>query len=145
MAANDGRVTFGRRLNALVEPVYLPALALGLVLQLAGLVAAGIPAIGAGVALALALTGLTLGAAADLATSDERHEVRGRLRRFGLGVVQRVTARALLLTAVAVLVEVVPAVTVGYVLAVLVLVAAARLHGGEGRKHRPRRCVGDGV
>ncbi|MFP4636448.1 MAG: CDP-glycerol glycerophosphotransferase family protein [Nitriliruptoraceae bacterium] len=79
------------RLRVWVDPIYLPALLLGFAAQLLGLVLR-LPE--------LVVVGLVLGALADLATADERSEVRGRLRRFGLGLLYRVVFRALPLVAV---------------------------------------------
>jgi hypothetical protein len=63
-------------------------LALGLIIQVVALVLR-LPE--------LAMFGLGVGGLADLSTSNERHPMRGRLRRLGLGLGQRVTVRALLM------------------------------------------------
>jgi hypothetical protein len=80
----------GQLRRRLVGIAYAPALALG---GLAQLVAIGLGSP------ALAAAGLVLGGLADLATADEFGVWRGRLRRIGLGVVQRASLRSLLLLA----------------------------------------------
>jgi hypothetical protein len=79
--------------------------------------------------LGLALAAFAVGALADLATADERNAVRGRLRRFGLGLLQRVTFRLAMLLAVALPVGVPTVVTAGAIVGLLLVGLATRAVG----------------
>ncbi len=77
----------------------------------------------------LAVVALAVGAVADLLTADERNVLRGRLRRVGLGLLQRIVYRAALLLAVLGPAGVPRAVLFAYVAGLLVLGLASRLIG----------------
>ena len=104
-------------LRATYDPLYAPVVVLGAVVQVVAVALASVP---------VALVGFGLGWLADLATLDEHNEVRGRLRRFGLGLLQRVTFRGMLLLAVFLPLGVPHTVTIGVVLGLLALGLAAR-------------------
>lgn len=93
------------------------ALVLGLVVQLVGLLL---------VWPILVLAGLLVGAGADLVELDEGHELRGRLRRAGLGVLVRTALRSLPMVAVAALAGAPVLVVVLAIGVVLVVVVAGR-------------------
>src|SRR6056297_1445219 len=77
----------------------------------------------------LALIGFAVGALADIATTSERNELRGRLRRFGLGLLVRVLLRSVLLLSVLLPAGVpTPAIVAG-VLATSLLVVSSRTMG----------------
>ena len=104
-------------LRAAYDPLYAPVVILGAVVQLIAVALSSVP---------VALAGFGLGVLADMATMDERNTVRGRLRRFGLGLLQRVTFRAMLLLAVFLPLGIPHTVTIGVVLGLLALGLAAR-------------------
>jgi hypothetical protein len=103
----------------LVAPFYVPVVVLGLVAQIIALVFR-VPWLG--------LLGLAVAGIVELATSDERHPFRGRLRRVGLGLGQRVTVRALLLLGAFVGTDPSTWVVVGYVLGMCTTILLARVH-----------------
>ena len=104
-------------LRAAYDPLYGPMVVLGGVLQAAAVVLASVP---------LALVGFGLGWLADVATMDERNVARGRLRRFGLGLLARVLFRAMLLMGVLLPLGVPNAVTAAVVIGLLLIGLATR-------------------
>ncbi len=104
-------------LRAAYDPLYGPLVIAGALIQVAAVALASVP---------VALAGFALGWLADVATMDERNVIRGRLRRFGLGLLQRVTFRAMLLLAVFLPLGIPHTVTIGVVLGLLALGLAAR-------------------
>jgi hypothetical protein len=101
-----------------VERAYAPVLALALLVQVVGLVL---------VSPVVALVGFVVGVLAEVTTADEREQVRGRLRRFGLGLLSRVLLRALLLLPAFLLAGEVPSSAVlGYVGGLFVLAGTSR-------------------
>jgi hypothetical protein len=84
-ASIDDRVT--DLASRVAGPVYSPALVGGLLLQVVALLVASVW---------LSLAGLLMAALVEVATVRDVHEVRVRLRRVGLGIVQRTTLRAVL-------------------------------------------------
>jgi hypothetical protein len=103
----------------LAAPFYVPVVILGLLAQIIALVLR-VPWLG--------LLGLAVAGIVELATSDERHPFRGRLRRVGLGLGQRVTVRALLLLGAFVGTDPSSWVVVGYVLGMCATILLARVH-----------------
>ncbi len=88
-SGEDPRVLAGFR--AAYDPLYGPVLALGFLVQALAVLVGHVP---------LGVTGFLVGALADLATADEQNDLRGRLRRFGLGLLLRALLRVVLVYAV---------------------------------------------
>lgn len=104
------------RLRQAYQPVYGPLLALGFLVQLAGLLLGPL----------LALVGLAIGALADVTTGATDNVVRGRLRRLGIGVTVRAALRAVLFLAAVTLDGALPLAVAAYAAGVLTLVVTAR-------------------
>ncbi len=104
-------------LRGAYDPIYGPLVIAGALVQFAAVALQSVP---------MALGGLLAGAIADLATSDERNAIRGRLRRFGLGLLQRVTFRAIMVLGVLIPAGVPTSVLTGYVLGFLALGLSTR-------------------
>lgn len=114
---------FAGRLRRLVAPVYVPALAAGLAVQVAAIAVRSVW---------LAVTGLCVGALADLCTGDGGLRLRTRLHDVGVTAPLRTTLRGVLLLAAATSASegmLVGAVTMAVAAAALVgIVAGAILH-----------------
>jgi hypothetical protein len=103
--------------SALLSPAYPALVGGGFLVQLVGLLTG---------AVSVALAGLVVGAVGDLGTVIERSGLRRRLRRSGLGGVQRTTVRAVLFLPVAGAAG--SAVLVAYSLLIVGLVLASRAY-----------------
>ena len=100
-------------------PLYPYGVTGGLLLQIVGLVMGDV---------LLGSIGLILGAGSDLATSNEESALRGQLRRIGIGVVQRMSVRALLLLGLVAQSDLPRSLLIFYPLAIGLVIASARLH-----------------
>lgn len=105
-----------QRLRRAYDPLYGPLLAMGFLVQVAALLGGPV----------ISLAGLAIGALADLSTVGERNVIRGRLRRFGLGLLWRVTIRAVLLLGAVTRDEVPVLAVVGYVAGILAIAVSSR-------------------
>jgi hypothetical protein len=103
--------------TALLSPIYPVLVGGGFVVQLVGLLAG---------AVGVSLLGLVVGAVGDLGTVIERSPVRRRLRRSGLGAVQRTSVRALLFLPVAVAAD--ASALIAFTLLIVGLVVASRAY-----------------
>jgi hypothetical protein len=103
----------------LAAPFYVPVVFLGLAVQVVAFILRW-PWLG--------MLGLGVAGIVELATSDERHPFRGRLRRIGLGLGQRVTVRALLLLGTFVGTDPGARVVEVYVLGMCLTILLARVH-----------------
>ena len=107
-------------LRAAYDPLYAPVVVVGGLLQAVAVVVASVP---------LALVGFALGWLADVATLDEQNVFRGRLRRFGLGLLTRVVFRAMMLMGVLLPLGVPNVVTAAVILGLLLIGLAMRVIG----------------
>jgi hypothetical protein len=116
-ATGQGRTGSIAAVTERLEPAYGPVLGLALVIQLVGLVL---------LSPVVTLVGFGLGALAELTTADDTEEIRGRLRRFGLGLLMRALLRGVLLLAVLLLDGAPTLAVIGYVGGLFAMAGAAR-------------------
>lgn len=104
------------RIRMAYDPLYAPLLGLGFLGQLVGLFLGPV----------VSLAGLAVASIADLSTAGERNVVRGIFRRRGLGLLQRVTLRAVLLLGAVTMVGAPTLAVAGYAVGILALSVVAR-------------------
>lgn len=107
------RITLARAVDA----AYGPGLGLALLVQVGGLLLGSVLVTG---------IGFVLGALVEFTTANDGNEIRGRLRRFGLGLLMRAILRGMLLLPVLVRHEAPWIALVGYVGGIFVMAGAAR-------------------